>query len=222
MTGVLLGVPEILPGTLVKGDGLTRPAQSAAAQRRQGEDPEAAGLVARAKTGDVAAFETLVRRYRNDVYALAYHFVGNREDAWDISQETFAKAYGALKRFRREASFKAWLLRIAANQCKDFFKKRRIKTVSLDGRILRDAAPGPAKQAEAEELGMAIRAALAALPDKQRRAFVLREFENMSYAEMAQVMACSTGTVMSRLHHARKKLQAMLVGMGVVEGNRND
>lgn len=182
-------------------------------------------LVERARTGDYAAFEELVHRYRNDVFALAYHFVRNREDAWDISQEVFVKAHKALGRFRGDARFKTWLLRITANHCKDVFKKRRLATVAFDEAIRVDnapsAVPGPARALEAQEIGQAIEAAVAGLSPKHRTAFVLREYEGLSYDEMAQVMQCSPGTVMSRLHHARKKLQHSLIGMGVVEKPSN-
>jgi len=183
------------------------------------EEPE---LVARAQTGDLTAFEELVRRYRNDVFALSYHFVRNREEAWDISQEVFIKAHRALHRFRGESTFKTWLMRIAANQSKDYLKKRRLSTVAFDDARRADEAPspalGPSHALEAQELGQAILKALDGLPVKHRMAFVLREFEGLTYEEMAQVMECSLGTVMSRLHHARKKLQKSLLRMGVVEG----
>ena len=172
---------------------------------------EDATLVAQAQTGEMSAFEELVRRYRNDVFAMAFHFVHNREEAWDISQEVFIKAHRALGTFRGDASFKTWLMRIAANQSKDFLKKRRVSTVAFDDAIRASDAPtqvpDPEHALEAQELGEAILKALDGLPVKHRMAFVLREFEGMSYEEMAKVMQCSLGTVMSRLHHARKKLQ---------------
>lgn len=178
-------------------------------------------LVERARVGDGEAFEELVRRYRNDVFALAYHYVRNREDAWDLSQEVFIKAHRGLKRFRGDASLKTWLLRITANRCKDHFKKRKLRTVAMDEGIERKQPAGrsdnPDVALEARELGEAIHTALGQLPEKQRTAFVLREFEGLSYEEMAGVMACSSGTVMSRLYHARQKLQSALKRMGVVE-----
>lgn len=185
-----------------------------------------AGLVARARRGEYAAFEELVRRYRNDVVGLAYHYLRDREEAWDISQEVFVKVHGSLGRFRGDASFKTWILRITANRCKDYFKKRRLKTVVFDeaapgGRGAGDLAsgiPGPAEALEARELGEAIQAALDTLPEKHRTAFVLREFEGLSYEEMAGVMGCRMGTVMSRLHHARKKLRKALAGIGAPSG----
>lgn len=178
-------------------------------------------LVSLSLSGEFAAFEELVRRYRNEVYALAYHFVRNREEAWDISQEVFIKAHRALGRFRGDASFKTWLMRITANQCKDQLKKRRLDTVPLDdafpGEAASSASLDPGRQLEAREVGEAILQGLESLSAKHRTAFVLREFEGLSYEEMAQVMACSPGTVMSRLHHARKKLQAYLLRAGIAD-----
>jgi len=183
-------------------------------------DATDAVLVSTARSGDFAAFEELVRRYRNDVFRLAFHFVRNREEAWDISQEVFIKIHRSLRDFRGEANFKTWVMRITANQCKDYFKKRRLATVALDeARSTPNApsgVPGPSDALEARELGAAIEAALDKLSHKHRTTFVLREFEGLSYQEMAQVMNCSLGTVMSRLHHARKKLQENLIQAGVV------
>lgn len=175
-------------------------------------------LVARAQTGDTGAFEELVRRYRNEVYALSYHFLRNREEAWDVSQEAFIKAYRSLKSFRGEAGFKTWLMRITANHCKDFIKKRKLSTAPLETALPGEAPSGmadPSDRLAAKELGEAIESAVAGLPEKHRAAFVLREYQGLSYQEMSEVMECSLGTVMSRLHHARKKLQNALVQMGV-------
>jgi RNA polymerase sigma-70 factor (ECF subfamily) len=181
-----------------------------------------AGLVSRAQSGNFRAFEELVRRYRNDVFAFSYHFLRNREEAWDTSQEVFIKAHRSLSRFRGDSSFKTWLMRITANQCKDYLKKRRLDTVSYNDALEAENAPspvlGPAHRAEASELGDAIMKALDGLPFKHRTAFVLREFEGLSYEEMARVMDCNVGTVMSRLHHARKKLQHSLQRMGFAGG----
>ena len=165
---------------------------------------------------NIKAFEELVRRYRNDVFRLAYHFTRNREDAWDLSQEVFIKVYKSLNGFRGDAQFKTWILRITANQCKDYWKKRRLHTVPLSEGLLAADSARPNQDLEAEEIGQALSAALQKLPHKHRTAFILREFEEMTYEEMAQVMQCSLGTVMSRLFHARKKLQTILADMGVV------
>ncbi len=177
-------------------------------------------LATRARQGDMAAFETLVRRYRNDVYALCYYFTHNREDAWDLSQEVFIKAYRALSGFRGDAGFKTWLLRIAANQSKDHLKKRRLQTTSYEDTWQPPQAESgqtPEEALEAKEIGAAINAAVNRLPIKHRTAFLLREYEGLSYQEMAEVMHCNVGTVMSRLFHARKRLQELLGPLGFME-----
>lgn len=183
------------------------------------QDPDA-DLVAKAQAGDVQAFETLVVKYRNEVMAMSYHFVRNREEAWDLSQEAFVKAYRAMERFRSESGFKTWLLRITANHCKDYLKKRRLDTVPFDEALKADGpapALGPDRAMAASELGQAIDDAVAALPPKLKLAFTLREYQDLSYEEMAHVMECRIGTVMSRLFNARKKLQQALRERGVVE-----
>lgn len=209
----------VLAGCLGYDTALVNTDITTEAQDRQHEEDIA--LVARAAAGDMAAFEDLVRKYRNDVYALSYHFLKNREEAWDTSQEVFIKAHRAMARYRGDASFKTWLLRITANHCKDQFKKRKLDTVSLDETLGTGPATGgltPDRAMAAQELGKAIDEAVAALPPKHRMAFVLREYEDLSYQEMAEAMRCSLGTVMSRLHHARKKLQQALLDKGMVEG----
>ena len=201
------------------GTTMIEPTHDSAIPLRECDD---IALVSMANTGDTSAFEELVRRYRNEVFAFCYHFVRNREEAWDLSQEAFIKAYKALKRFRGKSKFKTWLMRITANHCKDWLKKRRLKTVPFDDVVQHTApstATGPRKAMENSELGKAIEYAVSQLSPKHQLAFVLREYEDMSYAEMSDIMECNLGTVMSRLHHARKKLQNTLIAMGVVEGN---
>jgi len=173
-----------------------------------------------AQTGDMAAFEVLVRRYRNEVFALSYHFVRNREEAWDISQEVFVKAYRSITYFRGDSGFKTWLLRIAANQSKDFLKKRRLNVVPFDDALKADvesSAESPDRRLEMLELGHTIEKAVATLPEKQRTTFILREYEDLSYQDIANVLNCSVGTVMSRLHNARKNLQLALKRKGIMK-----
>lgn len=181
---------------------------------------EDAALVARAAEGDADAFEELVRRYRNDVYALCYQYMRNREEAWDMSQESFIKVYRGIKGFRSESSFKTWALRIAKNRCLDELKRRRVPTVDIgeDGEKYPGGELTPGGKADAKELGEAIERAMRSLPEIHRTAFMLRELNGLSYDEMAVVMQCNIGTVMSRLHHARKKLQQALREMGALEG----
>jgi len=173
-------------------------------------------LAMRARDGDSEAFESLVRRYRNEVYGLCWYFTRNREDAWDLSQEVFIKAWRALNRFRGESSFKTWLMRIAANHCKDHLKKRRLDTASFDDALQApdtESSANPSETAVSNELGAAIDAAVQQLPAKHQMAFVLREYKGLSYQEMAEVMQCNVGTVMSRLFNARKRLQELLAGV---------
>lgn len=181
-----------------------------------------AALVSRAQSGDTQAFEDLVRTYRNDVYAFVYRFVRNREDAWDLAQETFIKAYRALGRFRGEASFKTWILRIAANQSRDHLRRKKLPAVSTDAAEGAPVAPVPEgqhpdAQAERNELSGLIEEVLEELPFKHRTVFILREFEGLSYEEIAQAAGCRIGTVMSRLYHARRKMREALAQRGIGE-----
>lgn len=177
-------------------------------------------LAKRARTDD-AAFEELVRRYYNDVYRMCAYFTRDREEAWDLAQDTFVRAHRAIGKFRGEASFKTWLLRIASNRAKDYLKKRRLQTVPLEEWHADRAAqadPNPDEKAHDEELGRAIRAGLETLSPKHRLAITLREYEGLSYEEMATVMKCRVGTVMSRLYHARRYLRRYLEENGHWEG----
>lgn len=175
-------------------------------------------LVRLAQSGEIAPFEELVRRYRNDVFALSFHYVRNREDAWDISQEVFIKVHRSLRQFRGDSSFKTWLMRITSNQCKDFLKASRLKTVPLESERLSTvtgAKDSPREDLVHKEMEQAILEALAEMPFKHRTAFILREIEQLSYKDMAEIMGCNIGTVMSRLHHARKKIRETLLKKGI-------
>jgi RNA polymerase sigma-70 factor (ECF subfamily) len=167
--------------------------------------------------GDDAAFEELVRRYYNDVYRLCAYFVRDREEAWDLAQDTFVKAHKGIRKFRGDASFKTWLFRIASNRSKDHLKKRRLPTTPLEdwhGDRIGNEAAGPEEMARGAELGEALERALENLSPKHRLAITLREFEGLSYEEMAETMNCRIGTVMSRLHHARRRLREELEALG--------
>ena len=177
------------------------------------DTPNDMDLAIRARDGDMPAFESLVRRYRNEVYGLCYYFTRSREDAWDLAQEVFIKAWRAIGGFRGDASFKTWLMRIAANHSKDYLKKRRLDTTAYDDALQAvEADPNqtPADAAAAAELGRVIDAAVRQLPPKHQLAFILREYQGLSYQEMAEIMQCSIGTVMSRLFNARRRLQQAL------------
>lgn len=178
-------------------------------------------LVEAAKAGDRNAFGRLVERHQRRVYSLAFGILRSREDAWDVAQEAFVKAYRNLDRFEGNAAFYTWLYRIAYNLAIDTLRDRsRIDAVDIEdrSRSVEDAleregrkiADHPADMAERQELARVLNEAMARLSDKHRAIIVLREVEGLAYEEMAEVLAISKGTVMSRLFHARQNLQALL------------
>jgi len=173
------------------------------------------------QAGDRGAFDDLVERYKDIVYAVAYRFAREPEQALDLAQDVFVRAYRGIKSFRGKSSFSTWLYRVAINTCIDYTRKRSrsvdSKTVPEEvveyaGAEPLDIVPprGPDAQLLAGELGEQIGKAIEALPPYHRSVFVLYEIEGLSYREIAEVVGCSIGTVMSRLHYARKKLRTML------------
>jgi RNA polymerase sigma-70 factor (ECF subfamily) len=164
-----------------------------------------------AQNGDRAAFDWLVRRHQQRALMVALGVLHHKEDARDACQEAFLRAFRALASFDGTAQFATWLHRIVVNICID---KRRHKG---NGAVALDDVEGmlagnddPARTVEGAELAGRIRAALARLTANHRTVLILREVQGLSYQEIADAMECSIGTVMSRLFHARKKLQAIL------------
>lgn len=181
------------------------------------EDPR---LVSAAKRGDMLAFEELVARHRDKIYARAYSVVRNEEQAVDLSQEAWVKAWQRLRQFHGDASFSTWITRIAINLCLDHLRRRkRQPTDSLDamndesGGVERYMPPivvNPTERLERQELRARIDAAMGKLSDAHRTVLVLHEFEHMEYRQIAETMGCSIGTVMSRLFYARRRLAGLL------------
>jgi RNA polymerase sigma-70 factor (ECF subfamily) len=181
-------------------------------------------LVHDCRRGDKEAFRELVERYQRKIISVALGMVHNREDAIEIAQETFVKAYENLGRFKGESSFYTWLYRIAVNRAIDFQRReRRHPTIGLEDRpgapdtgdvgddILGEERPAdPYHQAKAHEIGERVTEAINELTPDHKAVILLREVEGLSYDEISRVMQCSKGTVMSRLHYARKKLQQKL------------
>lgn len=177
-------------------------------------------LVEKARTGDRRAFGKLVEKYQRRVYSLAFGILRQREDAWDVAQEAFVKAYKKLDRFEGNSAFYTWLYRITYNLSIDTLReKSRRETVDLEGNrkleeVLqsdgRPAGEHPDQMAQRRELHRVLQAAMSKLSDKHRAIIVLREVEGLSYEEMAEVLGISKGTVMSRLFHARQNLQTLL------------
>jgi RNA polymerase sigma-70 factor (ECF subfamily) len=182
-------------------------------------------LVQRTREGDREAFRVLVERYQRKVAALALGMLRNREDALDVVQETFTKAYQSLDKFKGDSSFYTWVYRIASNLCID--QQRRdakmppVTTSSADDDgageadlpgALREAGDlgDPFRSARDAELAHGIRAAISELTPEHRAVILLREVDGLSYEEISQALDCPKGTVMSRLHYARRQLQERL------------
>ncbi|MFQ5960443.1 MAG: sigma-70 family RNA polymerase sigma factor [Candidatus Methylomirabilales bacterium] len=168
-------------------------------------------LVERSRAGDVAAFEELVRRHQSRAYGIAYRLLGNREDAQEVAQEAFARAYFRLAEFRGTAQFRTWLYRILVNLATDLLRRRRPQVREEDV-VLRPVTNGenPGKHLDQQELRQCIQKAIETLPTDLRTVILLRELEGLSYAEIARVIRRPVGTVMSRLFHARRRLQQSL------------
>lgn len=181
-------------------------------------------LVKRAQNGDSAAFEQLVLKYQQKVYNLALRLTGNEEDAFDLSQESFLKAWKGLETFHFEAAFSTWLYRLTSNACLDFLRsQKRRRTVSLtvedeDGEEAQmdypDDAPTPEQAAIASEDRELLKKALASLDEEAREIITLRVIEELSYETIARVLGVKEGTVKSRLSRARDKLKKNLLQIG--------
>lgn len=179
-------------------------------------------LIERAGKGDEAAFETLVRTHEKMVYNLALRMTGSREDAFDLSQTTFLKAWHAISLFQFDSKFSTWLCRIASNTCIDFLRKeKRRGVVSLTvpdeaDRLyelsVADERLNPAVIVEVAAQRDAVFQALQALPKDYRVALSLRAIEDMSYEEIAEALDVKTGTVKSRISRAREMLRQHFTG----------
>ena len=180
---------------------------------------EERSILERAKRGDAAAFEALVRENEKTVYLLALRQLGNREDAEDAAQEVFLKAFTGLGSFRGESKISVWLYRITCNVCTDVLRRRK-ESVSLSAETeegeaelaLPDERFDPVALTERKDLREQVGAALEKLPEDARRILLLREIGGQSYEEIAQTLELDIGTVKSRIFRARKKLCALLQG----------
>jgi len=190
------------------------------AKKSADEDSE---LVRKAQAGDTRAFDSLVSKHRGKIYAMIVNMVKNEADAWDLAQEVFIKAWRALPKFEGKARFSTWLFRISHNVVYDWTRKRKIQgdgelnDETLDLGKLETSAPTaphhsarPDQAMERKELRNRLESAIAQLSTEHREVILLREVQGLDYKEIAKVTENSTGTVMSRLHYARKKLQAIL------------
>ncbi|HET8531129.1 MAG TPA: sigma-70 family RNA polymerase sigma factor [Methylomirabilota bacterium] len=176
-------------------------------------------LIQRCIAGDATAFEPLVEKYRQRVWRLAYQVLHDREEAWDVAQEAFVRAFHSLPSFRGQSAFYTWLFRITVNVATDRHRQRGAQARAFGpervteeewARTTPDPGGGPEQQAARKEQRERIRSALDALPPKARAIIMLSDVEGLSYREIAEVLNCPIGTVMSRLHNARKRLKTLL------------
>ena len=175
-------------------------------------------LVARSIGGDSESFNELVLRWERPIYALAYRTIGREEDARDVCQETFLRAFRALPGFRGQAKFSSWLYRIALNLCRDWIRReRRAPTVQPpeDVDVMELAAASePSESIEdlvaRKDLSRAVERAMALLPDEQRTAIVLKEYHGLTFQEIAELLGCPLSTVKTRLYQGLTVLRREL------------
>jgi RNA polymerase sigma-70 factor (ECF subfamily) len=173
-----------------------------------------------AQRGDMRAFEELVARHRDKVYARAFSMIRNEEDAIDLSQEAWIKAWQRLKQFQGDSSFLTWMTRIVINLCLDRLRKmKRERAESIENleeesggveRQMPTVTVNPTERLERSELRQRIDKALGQLSYEHRTVLILHEFEDLEYKEIAKRMQCSIGTVMSRLFYARRKMAVLM------------
>jgi len=180
----------------------------------------------RCRRGSAEAFEVFVNRYMKNAYFIALGLVGNREDAMDLSQEAFIRAYRNIKHLKPERRFFPWFYQILKNLCISHLRKRRYRQASsLDGENSPEPSAtkdyfSPEVVAGRNELKDKVWQAIGKLDDKHREVIILRHFQNMSYGQIAEALYCNKGTVTSRLYYARKRLEELLsTGKG---GSIND
>jgi RNA polymerase sigma factor (sigma-70 family) len=195
----------------------TAPADPAAASTLNEEQV----LVKRAKAGDLSAYDELVQRYQQRIYATVYHMTANHEDANDLAQEAFIKAFQALKSFKGGSSFYTWVYRIAVNKTINFLKQRKNRSQmslnDLDFNAEHDpdlvaliSDKTPRREANLTELQEKLNEAMQRLSEPHRLVVALHDVQGLSHEEIAKIMECNIGTVRSRLFYARQQLQAYL------------
>jgi RNA polymerase sigma-70 factor (ECF subfamily) len=179
-------------------------------------------LVVAFQSGDIPAFDQLVRRWDRKIQGVIYRILGNHDEARDLSQEAFLKAYRALGTFKQEARFSSWLYQIAINATRDRLRRRRRRTdLSLDDveergdTVLRDAGPSALDLIESSDLSRVVAAAMAALPEEQREVVILKEYEGLTFPEIAQTLDVPLSTVKTRLYRGLGQLRVRLERQGI-------
>ena len=201
MTSPALALPLGLAAVAAPPDGGT------AAREAERE------VILACQRGEREAFDVLVERYQRDVYRLCYRYVNNHEDANDLAQEVFLKAWRAIGRFRRESSFRTWIYRIGVNACLNFRALRRPVTQELPEALV-DPLPGAAVRVQEDDEARRVRAAIVRLPEKQRATVILKVYHDLTHEEVAQVLGSTVGTVKANLFHALGNLRRLVAGGG--------
>jgi len=187
----------------------------------EGDTREESELIHAARGGDLAAYDELVQRCQQRIYATIYHMTSNHEDANDLAQDTFIKAFRSLKSFRGGSSFYTWVYRIAVNKTINFLKQRknriRMSLNDLDAHVESNpdlvaliSQDTPFRDAQLSELQEKLNEALMKLSHEHRLAVVLHDVQGLPHDEIARIMECNVGTVRSRLFYARQQLQGLL------------
>jgi RNA polymerase sigma-70 factor (ECF subfamily) len=185
------------------------------------DQPDDRELVKRAQKGSLAAYDELVRRYQERIYATIYHMTANHEDANDLAQDSFIKAFRALKSFKGDSTFFTWVYRIAVNKTINFLKQRKKRTqMSLNDLDLNPehdpdlvaliSERNPRRDLNLSELQLKLNEAMLKLSEVHRLVVTLHDIQGLSHDEISKIIDCNTGTVRSRLFYARQQLQAYL------------
>jgi RNA polymerase sigma-70 factor, ECF subfamily len=203
-----------LDGTLTMNSLAGMGADQAATSDRVGER----ALITACQQGDAAAFETLVERHQRDIFRLCQRLARRPEDAADLTQEVFLRAFRAIGRFRGDSAFATWLFRIALNTCRSFHSARRPATEELreDAVVVQ---PDFAARLDRAERARLVRDAVAELPDKQRATLVLKIYHELTHEQIAGTLGTSVGTAKANLFHALVNLRRLLAARGVTPGD---
>jgi RNA polymerase sigma-70 factor, ECF subfamily len=178
-------------------------------------------LVEACQSGEVSAFDILVARWEDRIRGAAYRFLGSDEEARDVAQEAFLRAYQAIGTFKKEARFSSWLYQIATNLCRDRLRRRKTRaTVSLDaleeaGPVMVETRPGAHERLLERDLARAVRRAVDELPEEQREVVILKEYQELTFLEIAQALDLPVSTVKTRLYRGLGQLRLRLEREGV-------
>jgi len=208
---------EHAPAKSAAGSPAREPAVTSPAERATDEP----ALVERARKGDLSAYDELVRRYQERIYATLYNMTSNHEDANDLAQEAFIKAFQALKSFKGGSSFYTWIYRIAVNRTINFLKQRKnrahLSLNDLDFNAENDpdlvalvSEKTPRREVQLSELQEKLNAAMQKLSEDHRLVITLHDIQGLSHEQIGEIMKCNIGTVRSRLFYARQQMQSYL------------